>query len=180
MPKHIFPIAALLLAGPVYAQTNFGGDLASVGIAADLGSTAIGLLMGLTESNPLGLALVPLKFVVKNQIDKIPNDHERREATAQFTGLQFGAGAANLCILAVANPAVAALCFAGGMAYGYLQVKAIPTDSECVDRHMAQLEEAARTGRIYRVRLKTCKGQFEPEMVLAETSRLRPDLHTSI
>ena len=169
MHKYLLPIAALMLAGSVHAETpNPAGHLANTGIAVDLGSTALGLSMGMAESNPLGLALIPLKFIVKDQIDKMPDEYERREATAQFTGLQFGAGAANLCTLALGNPAVAALCFAGGMAFGYMQVKAIPTESECVDKHMARLQEAAATGRIYRVTLKTCQGQFEADAIVAQ------------
>jgi hypothetical protein len=175
MHKHLFPIAALLMAGSVFAESpNPGSDLANAGIAADLGSTAIGLSMGMTESNPLGLALIPLKFIVKARIDKIENDHERREATAQFTGLQFAAGAANLCTLAVANPAFAALCFAGGMAYGYMQVKAIPTESECVQRHMAKLQEAVASGRTYRVTVKSCQGQFDADPIVAQVSTATP------
>lgn len=169
MHKYLFPIAALLVAGSVYAESpNPAGDLANAGIAVDLGSTALGLSMGMSEANPLGLALVPLKFIVKDQIDKIPNEYERREATAQFTGMQFGAGAANLCTLAAANPVFAAVCFAGGMAWGYMQVKAIPTETECVDRHMAKMQEAAATGRVYRVTLKTCQGQFDAEPMIAQ------------
>jgi len=175
MRKHLTFVAALLVASSVHAESpNPASELANAGIAADLGSTAIGLSMGLSEANPLGLALIPLKFIVKDRIDKMPDEYERREASAQFTGIQFGAGAANLCTLAVASPAVAALCFAGGMMWGYNQVKAIPTEGECINRHLAQFEEAAATGRIYKVTLKTCQGRFEPEAMVAQVSPATP------
>ncbi|HSV35574.1 MAG TPA: hypothetical protein VLI46_08450 [Ramlibacter sp.] len=169
MNKHLTAIAALLLAGTVHAQSGqTAGELAHMGIAADLGTTAIGLSMGFAEANPLGVAVIPLKFIAKAQIDKIENPYERREAMASFTGMQFGAAAANLCTIAAANPALAVLCFAGGAVLGYQKVKAVPTEDECVQRHMAQLEEAVATGRRYRITLKTCQGAFEPEPLLAE------------
>lgn len=115
----------------------------------------------LNGANPLGLAVVPLKFIVKAQIDKIPGDNQRREATAQFTGVQYGAAAANVCTLANGNPAIAVLCFAGGFAFGYDKVKSIPTETDCVNKHMAKFEEAVATGRVYKVSLKTCEGLFE-------------------
>lgn len=171
MNKHLTAIAALLLAGTVHAQSGeAAGDLAHMGIAADLGTTAIGLSMGFAEANPLGVAVIPLKFIAKAQIEKIENPYERREAMATFTGVQFGAAAANLCTLAAANPALAMLCFAGGALLGYQQVKAIPTEDECVQRHMAKLEEATATGRLYRITLKTCQGAFEPGPLRAEPS----------
>ena len=145
-------------------------DAANAGIAADLGTTAIGLSMGATEANPLGLAVLPLKFLVKAQIDKIPEENQRREATAQFTGMQYGAAAANICTLAVANPLLAAVCFAGGLAYGYDKVKSIPTQTDCVNKHIAKFEEAVATGRVYRVSLKTCEGHFEPAPLYAQAS----------
>lgn len=101
--------------------------------------------------------------MVKGRIDQIRDPHERREQLAQFTGLQFAAAAANLCTLALGHPVVAALCFAGGMTFGYNRVRSIPTsEEECVQRHLPMLEAGAATGRVYRVDLKTCSGRFEP------------------
>ena len=126
--------------------------------------------MGAAEANPLGLAVLPLKFLMKAQIDKIPEENQRREATAQFTGMQYGAAAANICTLAVANPMVAVLCFAGGLTYGYDKVKSIPTETDCVNKHIAQFEQAVATGRVYRVSIKTCEGHFEPAPLVAQAS----------
>lgn len=171
MRKYLSLIAALLIAGSAYAQSpNPASGLANAGIAADLGTTALGLSMGAAEANPLGLAVLPLKFLMKAQIDKIPDENRRREVSAQFTGIQFGAAAANLCTLAIANPAVALLCFGGGMMMGYDAVKSIPTETDCINRHMAQFQEAVATGRVYRVTVKTCEGHFEPAPLLAHNA----------
>lgn len=162
MRKALAFIAAVLVAGSAYSQSpNPAGGIANAGIAADLGTTALGLAMGASEANPLGLAVVPLKFLVKSHIGRMPDENQRREATAMFTGAQFGAAAANLCTLAMGNPAVAAACFAGGMALGYSQVKSIPTEADCFNRHLPRFEEAAATGRVYRVTIETCVGRFE-------------------
>ena len=165
-------LAALLLSGTAFAQSAGTGtdasDLANAAIAADLGSTAIGLSMGFTEMNPLGAAVIPLKFIMKAQIEKISDEDERREAMAQFTGAQFGAAAANLCTLAAGHPAIAVVCFLGAARYGYNQVKAIPTRSDCVNKHMAKLEEAAAAGRVYRVVFKGCEGRFEDAPMVAQ------------
>jgi hypothetical protein len=171
MRNHLTFIAALLLAGSAYAQSAAPmSDAANAGIAADVGTTALGLSLGAAEANPLGLMVLPLKFLVKGQIDKIPEENQRREATAQFTGMQYGAAAANLCTLAVANPVIAAVCFAGGLAYGYDKVKSIPTETDCVNKHIAKFEEAVATGRVYRVSLKTCEGHFEPAPLFAQAA----------
>lgn len=169
MQKHTALIAALLFAGSACAESpDTGSQLANAGIAADLGTTAIGLSMGAAEANPLGLMAVPLKLMVKAQIDKIPDENQRREATAQFTGMQFGAAAANLCTLAVANPAVTVLCLAGGMVAGYTKVKSIPTETDCINKHMDKLQAAAASGRVYKISLKTCEGAYETEPMLAQ------------
>jgi hypothetical protein len=162
MRKALSFFAAMLVAGAAYSQApNPASGIANAGIAADLGTTALGLAMGAAEANPLGFAVIPLKFLAKSEIDKIPDENQRREASAMFTGVQFGAAAANLCTLAMGNPAVAAVCFAGGMTLGYKQVKAIPTETDCFNRHLPQFQEAAATGRVYRVMLDTCLGRFE-------------------
>ena len=170
MQKHAALIAALLFAGSACAESpdNERSQIATIGIAADLGTTALGLAMGAAEANPLGLATVPLKFLVKAQIDKIPDENQRREATARFTGVQLGAAAANLCTLAVGSPAVAVACMAGGIIAGYTKVKSIPTETDCVNKHMAKLEQAAASGRVYKISLKTCEGAYETEPMLAQ------------
>ncbi len=169
MQKHAALIAALLFAGSACAESpDTGSQLANMGMAADLGTTALGLAMGAAEANPLGLATIPLKLMVKAQIDKIPDENQRREATARFTGVQFGAAAANLCTLAIGSPAVAVLCMAGGMVAGYTKVKSIPTESDCVNKHMAKLQQAAESGRVYKISLKTCEGAYESEPMLAQ------------
>lgn len=161
MGRSILLLVALLLASPAYAESpNPASDLVNAGIAADLGTTAIGLGLGFAEANPLGPLLIPLKFIVRGQIDKIEDENERRLLTAQFTGAQFGAAAANLCTLALASPPAAAVCFFGGMMLGYRMVKAIPTSNDCVDRHMDRFQEAVATGRVYKVELATCTGRF--------------------
>ncbi|MBC7601237.1 MAG: hypothetical protein H7255_01060 [Ramlibacter sp.] len=156
-------LVALTLASPAMAESPTpptASDVANQGIAADIGTTALGLSMGAAEANPLGLLVLPLKFLVKAQIEKIADENERRDGMAMFTGVQFGAAAANICTLALANPAIAIACMAGGAIYGYNKVKSIPTQGECLATHRAKMEDAAATGRIYRVSLKDCKGSF--------------------
>lgn len=169
----MFRTAALLLALaagvalPVAAEpADQAGRIAAAGAVADVGTTALGLSLGAAEGNPLGLAALPLKLIVKSRIDQIRDQHERREQLAQFTGVQFAAAAANLCTLSLGQPVIAALCFAGGMAFGYNRVRSIPTsEEECVKRHLAMFEAGAATGRVYKVELKTCTGRFEPAKV---------------
>ena len=170
MNKATALIAALLLAGTAHAQSeSTANGLANTAIAADLGTTAIGLSMGMAEMNPLGLAVIPLKFIVKAQIDQIADEDQRRHALAQFTGAQFGAAAANLCTLAIGHPALAVACFIGGATYGYNKVTAaMPTKSDCVTKHMAKLEEAASSGRVYRLTLNGCTGHFEDGTMIAQ------------
>ena len=154
-------LVALLLASSAYAESpNPASDLVHAGIAADLGTTAIGLGLGAAEMNPLGALIIPLKFIAKANIDKIEDQNERRFQTAGFTGIQFGAAAANICTLALASPPASALCFLGGMMLGYSQVMAVPTTDDCMNRHMNRMQEAVDTGRDYRVDLATCTGRF--------------------
>jgi hypothetical protein len=168
MLKKLLFITSLLMAGAGDCQSlNPASDIETTGVAADLATTAIGLTMGAAEANPLGLAVFPLKLLVKAEIDKIPDENQRREASAQFSGAQFAAAAANICTLAAANPAVAAVCFAGGAVFGYNRVKSIPTQTDCFNRHLAQFQEAAATGRVYRVVFATCRGQFEASSRIA-------------
>lgn len=136
-------------------------DIMATGVAADLGTTALGLALGFTEANPIGLALVPLKFVMKQRINSIDDESARREASAQFAGVQFGAAAANLCTLAIGNPIATLGCLAVGMALGYDRVKSVPIAQDCVDRHITSFEEAAHSGRVYRLNTVTCVGRFE-------------------
>lgn len=154
----------LAMAGAATAEpADQASRTALTGMTADLGTTALGLSLGAAEANPLGLGVVPLKFIIKRRIDQIRDPHERREQLAQFTGVQFAAAAANLCTLAVAHPVAAALCFAGGMAFGYQRVRSTPTsEEECVKRHLPLFEAGAATGRSYTVELKTCTGRFAP------------------
>lgn len=180
-------VFSLAMAGAATAEpVDESGRVALIGMTADLGTTALGLSLGAAEANPLGLAAVPLKFIVKSRIDQIRDQHERRQQLAQFTGVQFAAAAANLCTLAVAHPVAAALCFAGGMAFGYQRVRSIPTsEEECVKRHLPLFEAGAATGRSYTVELKTCTGRFAParlaqspdapaELVAAPLAAARP------
>ena len=173
MKRHLL-LVALLLASSAYADSpNPASDLVYAGIAADLGTTAIGLGLGAAEMNPLGFLIVPLKFIGKANIDKMEDQNERRFQTAEFTGIQFGAAAANICTLALGSPPAAALCFLGGMMLGYSNVMAVPTTDDCMNRHMKQLQEAVDTGRDYRVDLATCTGRFVDTMpVYAASSSL--------
>lgn len=168
-------ILALTLMGAAAAgaqSMDQAGNVALTGVAADLGTTALGLSLGAAEANPLGLALVPLKFIAIAHIDQIADQHARREQLAQFTGAQFGAAAANICTLAAGTPAVGALCFVAAAAYGYQQVRSIPTaEEQCVQRHLAMFEAGVATGRIYKVELKTCTGSFQPARHAARGAR---------
>jgi hypothetical protein len=177
MLKKIVLAFTLMAAACAGAQsTDHAGHAARTGLAADLGTTALGLSMGAAEANPLGLAIVPLKFMAIAHIDQIADQHVRREQLAQFTGAQFGAAAANICTLAAGNPAVGAVCFAVAAAYGYQQVRSVPTTEEqCVQRHLPMFEAGVATGRVYKVELKTCTGSFQPARYAVRGAR--EDLH---
>ena len=140
------------------AQMN---HIMNQGAAADLGTTALGLSLGFHEANPIGLALVPVKFLFKLRISKIEDESQRREASAQSAGMQFGATAANICTLAIGNPLATVGCLALGMAFDYDRVKSLPIAQDCVDQHMASFQQAADSGRVYRLNTLTCTGRFE-------------------
>jgi hypothetical protein len=178
MKRYLTLFISLLTAAPALAESpNTASDFVNIGIAADLGTTAIGLAAGLSEANPLGIGVVPIKFLIKSQIDKIPDENERREVSAAFSAVQFGAAAANLCTLAALHPAAAVLCMVGGMSYGYSKVKSIPTDMDCMNRHMEAFQLAVATKRQYKVDLKTCVGHFvdQPSQGLTASRSTKAD-----
>ncbi len=131
------------------------------GATADSGTTALGLSLGFHEANPVGLTLVPVKFLFKLRISRIEDGSGLTEVSAQFAGVQFGAAAANICTLAIGNPLATVGCLALGMAFGYDRVKSLPIAQDCVDQHMVSFQQAADSGRVYRLNTLTCTGRFE-------------------
>jgi hypothetical protein len=68
---------------------------------ADVATTAVGLAMGASEANPLGLLLLPLKYVVFQEFDAMPPGPERDEAFLHMKAWGYGPAVNNLCVILV-------------------------------------------------------------------------------
>jgi len=165
-------VVCLLFAG--CATTNAADDFAKAGMAADLGTTAMGIgAAGMVEANPLGLALIPLKFGVANYIAGIEDSRERNAATTAFAATQWGAAGWNLCLIAGAVLPAAAACGAGAAfaahQHAKSQIVTLAIDDACVQKHMPALLRAAHEKREYRINLASCA-----ELLSTDDRRSRP------
>lgn len=110
-------IAILLLSCSLaHGQTAEQSQTAAL---TDLGSTAIGLAMGAAEANPIGVLTIPLKFVLIDRADKLP-DGEKQRAHSVIGSLWHGATVNNLCVVAAiaTGGAFATACFVAGVVAG--------------------------------------------------------------
>ena len=111
------------------------GDSVDIGNAADVGSTALALTVveGASEANPLGLALIPLKFGAGWFLDKTITDcSERAKAAGMMNTASWGFVANNLALVAGASVAPV-IGLVGGAVY-YLYRKDIePETYDCPD-----------------------------------------------
>ena len=74
-------------------------DLAIAGQLADVGTTAIGLANGFAEANPLGIAILPLKYGLHKYTETLPLA-ECVEARTGMGVIGWGAAAMNMATLA--------------------------------------------------------------------------------
>lgn len=87
-------------------------DLAVAGQLADVGTTAVGLANGFAEANPLGIAILPLKY----GLHKYSQSLNLAECVDVRTGMGvFGWGAAGMNIATLASAAIPAALVVGVM-----------------------------------------------------------------
>lgn len=79
-------------------------DLASKGQLADVGTTAVGLSAGLREANPLGVALLPLKYALHAN-SKTLGLHDCIKSRTSMGSVGWGAAAANVGTILGLGPA---------------------------------------------------------------------------
>lgn len=120
--------AALLFATCASAQT---AEQSQTDALTDLGSTAIGLALGAAEANPLGVLTIPLKFVLIDQADKLP-DGEKQRAHSVIGSLWHGATVNNVCVIAVlaSGGAAAPACLLAGVVAGSIRWKSTQHERE--------------------------------------------------
>ena len=118
-------IAALLLAcsfgawaQEVYPETP--RQHAVNGQVADVASTLVGLAVGASEANPLGILVLPIKFYSLRLADDMPPGEGQDQAYRTLAALGYGPAANTLCvILTIATGGSAApACLLVGIATG--------------------------------------------------------------
>lgn len=100
------------------AQTT---DMAVMGQSADVASTVAGLSQGAVELNPLGLAILPAKYLLNNYVETLPYN-QCKKGKAWLGAFGWGPAAANVAVLAAGafSPAGVVLGLAVG-AWGFEQ-----------------------------------------------------------
>lgn len=118
----------LLVATCANAQTAEQSQTAAL---TDLGSTAIGLAMGAAEANPIGVLTIPLKFVLIDRADKLP-DGEKQRAHSVIGSLWHGATVNNVCVIAAiaTGGAFAPVCLVAGVVAGSIRWQSTQMERE--------------------------------------------------
>jgi hypothetical protein len=103
-----------------WSRNGKGISSAAKGQALDVGTTALGVSLGFSEMNPLGLAVLPAKLVALEYAD----DQPYADCVTWRTWLDaygIGAGVANIAtiVAGIANPAIPIAIFAGTTALRY-------------------------------------------------------------
>ena len=110
------PLVALLLA---FCLTVHAGpaEQAQQSAAADVVTTGVGLSLGAAETNPLGLALIPLKLIALDYAAGLP-DGEKQTVQSAVGSFWLGAAANNICVIfsLLSGGTFAPLCAAAGVA----------------------------------------------------------------
>lgn len=122
-------IAILLLSCSLaHGQTAEQSQTAAL---TDLGSTAIGLAMGAAEANPIGVLTIPLKFVLIDRADKLP-DGEKQRAHSVIGSLWHGATVNNVCVIAAiaTGGAFAPVCLVAGVVAGSIRWQSTQMERE--------------------------------------------------
>ena len=118
----------LLVCGLVNAQDAERSNTAAL---TDLGSTAIGLALGAAEANPIGVLTIPLKFVLIDRAEKLP-DGEKQHAHSVIGSLWHGATVNNVCVIAAiaTGGAFAPVCLVAGVVAGSIRWKSTAMERE--------------------------------------------------
>lgn len=109
-------------------------DLALAGQLADVASTAVGLSMGLTEANPLGLLVLPLKYGALSYSKTLPL-HECINLRKLSGGFGWGAAAMNVATIAGLGPVGLVIGLAVGIGVADSVEKDAPV--RCVERDVS-------------------------------------------
>ena len=117
MKKVLIIFALIILSG----CATVGRERAVNAHMSDIGSTAVGLALGATEMNPLGLVALVLKKIQMDAIEAEPEATVRAEAYGQVAAITNGAVANNVCVAAsLAVPALLPFALGGGcLAIGF-------------------------------------------------------------
>ena len=110
------PLAAILLTLCLTAQAD-PAQRAQEAAAADVVTTGVGLALGAAEANPLGLALIPLKWGILDYAGRLP-DGEKQTVQSAVGSFWLGAAANNICVIfsLLSGGTFAPLCAAAGVA----------------------------------------------------------------
>lgn len=113
-------LSLLLVIAPI-AQADELQDRALAGQAADVVTTAVALTVGgLTEGNPLGLALIPLKAGALYWADGLEDPAERADVHRALSATGWGPAVNNICAIAIvaSGGSGTAPCLALGIVVG--------------------------------------------------------------
>jgi len=110
------PLAAILLTLCLTAQAD-PSQRAQEAAVADVATTVMGLSLGAAEANPLGLALIPLKWGILEYASHLP-DGEKQTVQSAVGSFWLGAAANNICVIfsLLSGGTFAPLCAAAGVA----------------------------------------------------------------
>ena len=126
-----------MVAMVVAACTTQQGKSVATAQSIDLTTTAIGLSQGLVEANPLGIALIPVKYGVTKYIDTRPC--EEGVAIEKVTNsIIYGVSGWNLALITGLSPIIGIAVVSGGfLAYRLNKPIHCPTMKELVADNMA-------------------------------------------
>ncbi len=103
-------------------------DAAEAGQIADVLTTGVGLSRGLTETNPLGVGMLPLKFALNHYAEK-QGVRECGQIKAFLSATGWGAAAAN--IITISAGAFTGGSAAAGILVGTLALNQFPGTDGC-------------------------------------------------
>lgn len=111
-------LLAIVVMGLTACATQYGKSIATAQ-TADVASTGAGLAAGLSEANPLGLALLPVKAAITYWADGQPCD-VGRQAEKGINTVTYAAVGNNIALMIGLNPIAGVVVGAGSfLAYRY-------------------------------------------------------------
>ena len=130
-------LIVIVLALVSSACTTEYGKSVAIGQGADIATTAIGLSQSLAEANPLGVALLPIKYGVTKYADTLPCV-QGVKIEKVVNSVTYGASGLNIAVIAGLNPVVGLVIGAGTfIAYRLNKPIKCPTMRERVADNMA-------------------------------------------